>query len=154
MTTKRPKRDRDPDDLAVSFLARREHSSRELTAKLTQRGIDPSQAQMIVNKLAARNLQSDIRFAEMLVRTRAAQGHGPLRVQAELNRHQIRQTVIAGALAQADWTRAAELAYRKRFGSRLMPSRASWFKAAGYLQRKGFQYEQIQAVLSSEPDSD
>ena len=69
---------------ALGMLARREHSRRELGRKLRQGGYEAEEATDALDRLGAQHYQDDERFGEMLVRSRAAQGYGPVRLRAEL----------------------------------------------------------------------
>lgn len=69
---------------AVRLLARREHSARELWDKLKQRGYNSDEADTALQNCQRLGLQSDLRFAQSLIRHRAHQGYGPLRIRQEL----------------------------------------------------------------------
>ena len=81
-TSRRPPPERSPVQRALGMLVRREHSRKELTRKLASQGIDAGEAAEAIDKLAKDGWQDDLRFAEMLVRTRAAAGYGPIRIRA------------------------------------------------------------------------
>jgi regulatory protein len=102
---RRPRSEPTPTQRALGLLVRREHSRRELTRKLTARGIDRDAAIAAVDKLEAAGWQDDGRFAESLVRSRASTGYGPLRIRAELGMHALDRDAIAHAMetAEVDW---------------------------------------------------
>ena len=79
-----------PRDRALGLLSRREHSARELKRKLQQKGVTAEEAVDVVDEMGERNYQSDARFAESLVRKRALDGYGPMRIRAELASHGMR----------------------------------------------------------------
>ena len=60
-----------PLQRALGLLTRREHSRRELSRKLTSRGVEAADVRSAVDRLEAEGWQSDTRFAEALVRSRA-----------------------------------------------------------------------------------
>ena len=66
-----------PAQRALGLLVRREHSRKELTRKLTARGVEADDAQAAVERMTAEGWQDDARFAELLVRSRANNGYGP-----------------------------------------------------------------------------
>lgn len=107
----------DPVPRALGLLARREHSRSELARKLGQAGADPEQLHEALDRLDADGLQSDQRFAEMLVRSRIAQGYGPRRIRAELGQHGIDAGAAEQALAAAepDWSSLLEALCQRRF---------------------------------------
>src|ERR1041385_5485572 len=76
-------------DKALTLLARREHSARELKSKLVRKGLDADESAAALAQLQAKDYQSDARFGEMLVRSRIAQGYGPRWIVAELKTHGI-----------------------------------------------------------------
>src|SRR5690606_23009290 len=113
-------KERKPPDAytrALGLLSRREHSRRELRAKLTARGVDIADADGALDRLAEHSYQSDPRFAELLVRSRIAQGQGPVRIRAELRQHGIADDVVRSAIdAEApDWPALALDLCRRRF---------------------------------------
>jgi len=78
-----------PYDSAIRYLARREHSVRELVDKLIAKGFELSDIHETIARLQAENLQSEGRFVEMLIRSRISQGKGPVRIIHELEEHRI-----------------------------------------------------------------
>ncbi|MCB9367981.1 MAG: RecX family transcriptional regulator [Calditrichaeota bacterium] len=65
---KRPKEDALP--YAVKLLASRSYSTRKLKDKLKLKGYEAEEIELAIEKLKARNLLDDARFAEGFVRTR------------------------------------------------------------------------------------
>jgi regulatory protein len=141
----------DPKAQAIQLLARREHSARELKRKLQARGVGADEAAAAVADVAAQGWQSDGRFAEMLVRTRIAQGYGPMRIEAELEVAGVPPEQIREALDSAgmDWRAHAIEAHAKKFGAPPGTS-AERAKQYRYLQGRGFDGGQIQAALKGE----
>ena len=144
-TNKKPA---DPKARAIQLLARREHSARELQRKLEARGIAADEAESAVAEVAAAGWQSDERYAEMLVRSRVAQGYGPMRIKAELEVAGLPSDKVREALdgAGVDWREHALEAHTKRFGAPPKTS-AERAKQYRYLQGRGFDGDQIQAAL-------
>ena len=133
-------------------LARREHSAAELTHKLEYRGLDKQAAQQVVENLSESGWQSDSRYAEMLVRSRVAQGYGPLRIEAELEHAGVAAAEIAAVMdaAEADWNAMAGELQRRKFG-KLPKAPADWQKQYRYLAGRGFGPEQVRAALKGDP---
>jgi regulatory protein len=103
---------------AVALLARREHSSSELRAKLLAKGFPQAEVDAALERLAAQGLQSDQRFAEALVRSRVQAGQGPARLRMELARHGVADWGEAALAAQASeegWLQRALDFARRRF---------------------------------------
>jgi regulatory protein len=143
-----------PLQRALGLLTRREHSRKELTRKLTARGVEVEQAQAAVERLAGEGWQDDNRFAEVLVRTRAGGGYGPLRIRAELATHGLDREAIAVAMEtfESDWTETACDLVRRRFGPVRPDDLAQRRKAAEFLARRGFDSTSIRVATRADPD--
>lgn len=143
-----PKKVPDPKTQALKLLARREHSARELKRKLKARGIPDDEAAAAVAHATAQGWQADSRFAEMLVRTRAAGGYGPVRIEAELEVAGVPGDEIHAALdrAKVDWSALASEVHAKKFGAAPATS-AERARQYRYLQGRGFESGQISAAL-------
>ena len=153
----RPRRKRPeptPAQRALGLLVRREHSRKELSRKLTARGVEPEAARAAIDKLADAGWQDDARFAEQLVRSRAAAGHGPLRIRAELATHGLAREAIAAAMDgyDGDWLDNARDLVRRRFGAIAADDRAARHKAADLLLRRGFTSDHVRAATRFDPD--
>jgi regulatory protein len=125
---------------ALGLLARREQSQRELKRKLVGRGAAKEEAEQTIESLADSHLQSNDRFAAMMVRRRVADGHGPLRISAELASHGISREIIRAALEEEspDWTLLASQIYRRKFGQLAPDDRKERIKRASWLAQRGF----------------
>jgi regulatory protein len=134
---------------ALGLLVRREHSRKELGRKLAARGVEPTEAQAAIDKLAEAGWQDDSRFAELLVRSRAASGHGPVHVRAELRMHGLDSDAVAAAMDgfDGDWNAIARDLVRRRFDAKATQALAGQRKAADFLLRHGFAMEQVRAAL-------
>lgn len=143
-----------PTQRALGLLVRREHSERELTRKLRARGIAGEDANAAVEKLKAAGWQDDARFAENLVRNRAAAGFGPLRIRAELGTHGLDREAVTTAMEgfDGDWNEIARDLVKRRFGTAEAQDRAQQRKAAELLIRRGFGGDQIRAATRFDPD--
>ena len=147
---KRKRRELTPVQRALALLVRREHSRKELARKLAERGIERDAALAAVDRLTGDGWQSDARFAEMLVRSRVAQGQGPVRIRAELGTHGLGQDMIETTLAdfEGSWTQAARELAQRRFGTSLASADAGQRrKAADFLYRRGFDGEAVRVAL-------
>ncbi len=142
-----------PAQRALGLLTRREHSRKELARKLTARGVDSTEAETAVAKLASEGWQDDTRFAESLVRSRAGNGYGPVRLRAELGTHGLDREAIARALAtfEGDWAEQARDVVRRRFGDHVYDDRTLQRKAAEFLIRRGFTADQIRTAIRLDP---
>ncbi|MBB1061448.1 regulatory protein RecX [Marilutibacter spongiae] len=138
-----------PLQRALALLSRREHSRKELTAKLVSRGLEPAAVDAAVERLAGEGWQDDARFAEGLVRTRSDSGYGPVRIRAELATHGLDEVAVETAMAtfEGDWVELARDLARRRLGHRgLEPGLQAQRKIADLLMRRGFPGDVVRAV--------
>lgn len=145
-----------PLQRALGLLVRREHSRKELTRKLLARGVEAEAASAAVERLAGEGWQDDARFAELLVRSRAASGYGPLHIRAELATHGLEGEATAAAMASfdGDWTENARDLVCRRFGETGPIDLAQRRKAADLLARRGFDGDSIRIATRFDPSGD
>ena len=136
---------------AMDYLARREHSRGELTAKLEKAGFEPDIIDDTVARLIEDGLQSDARFAEAHVASRVRQGKGPVRIRAELSERGVAGTAIESALeaSDTDWVGLAREVRVRKFGEALPGEFREKAKQMRFLQYRGFDAEQVQAAVST-----
>ena len=141
-------------DRALGLLARREHSRRELKLKLRQKGYEGEEAGAAVDRLGDQHYQDDERFAHSLIRSRAAQGYGPMRVRAELKSHGLSDARIRALLDEAavDWDANALAQLRRRFGGKSSPDREEKARRAQFLLRRGFPAATVRSVTHADVD--
>jgi regulatory protein len=134
----------------MQYLARREHSRRELHDKLLKKGCDEATAAETVKRLEQDRLVSDDRFMESLIQTRRSRGYGPLRIQKELQEKGVTAEAIERWLdvSGSEWLEDIRRVQRKKFGARLPKSYPERARQARFLQYRGFTYDQIQRLLN------
>ena len=139
-------------DKALTLLARREHSARELKSKLARKGLDAAESAAALSQLQAKDFQSDSRFGEMLVRSRIAQGYGPRWILAELKTHGIAETGARALIeaAEPDWPRLVREQLRRRYGTKPAANLAERSKRANFLLRRGFDAATVKLVIRAE----
>ncbi|WP_130620334.1 regulatory protein RecX [Dyella amyloliquefaciens] len=139
---------------ALGLLARREHSRRELKLKLRQGGYEGEEAGEALDRLGEQHYQDDDRFAEMLVRSRVAQGYGPMRLRAELKSHGLADARIRAVLdaAEVDWNAQAAAQLRRRYGAKSAPDAAEMARRAQFLLRRGFPAATVRSVTHADVD--
>lgn len=147
---RKPKADtkRDAYSSGLGLLARREHSARELKAKLARRGHVDDDVKKAVDQLADKRYQSDDRFGVSIARTRVAQGYGPHRIRAELKSHGLAEAAIRAAIAatDADWLTIAAAQLQRRFGAKSAGEAAERARRAQFLLRRGFDPATVRTV--------
>ena len=137
-------------ELAVQLLARREHSTKELQRKLSQREFTEQESNDVLNLLQQQGLQSDDRFTEQYVRMRRNRGYGPMKIQAELRERGIDDELASCWLdaSNAAWLDAAMQAWEKKFG----PTVASDFNALNKQRRFMYYRGHSQSTIAEVED--
>lgn len=135
---------------AIQLLSRREYSARELQCKL-EPGQDAERVAEVLSELQRQGLQSDERFAEVWVRHRVLQGHGPIKIQMALREKGIAAEVISKVLTQGDvdWCEQARVVYRRRFGLRPPADPREKARQMRFLQYRGFNADQIRYAMEN-----
>ncbi len=141
-------------DRALRLLGQREHTERELTAKLTAKGVDAAPAGLVVDDLRGRGLQCDARFAEVFVRSRVGRGQGPMRIRQELATRGVDDADIEACLDRPadDWVSIAADARARRFGDGAPANRDAWNRQARFLSQRGFPSGIVMRVLGNAED--
>lgn len=161
MVMKRPPGKDDPAkprrsayDKALGLLARREHSRRELKTKLRQGGYEGAETSAAIEQLGEQHYQDDDRFAEVLLRSRIAQGYGPMRLRVELKSHGLGDARIRELLAEVeiDWVVAAAAQLRRRYGGVGSADPAERARRAQFLLRRGFAAATVRSVTHANVD--
>jgi len=137
----------------LRLQARREHSAQELRQRLRETGFDREQAEILIETLQDQGLQSDARYAELLVRSRVAQGYGPRRIEAEAGQAGIDASLLAAAIdaADIDWDAVLFELQQRRF--RAAPgNRDEAQRQARYLLGRGFDAERVWRLLRERED--
>ena len=138
----------------MRLLARREHSRLELEQKLLRVSDDRAAVSALLDELASSNWQSDERFAEQLVRSRAGR-MGSRRIQQELKQKGVPPDLISDELAAvaSDDFDAARALWQKKFG-REAGDEKEQARQIRFLLSRGFDYELIRKVLRDVGESD
>jgi regulatory protein len=130
---------------AVNYLANREHSAHELAQKLSKAGFDAEEVENAIQQLKEAGLQSDFRYAESFIQSRANRGYGAVRISMELKERGVAADIITECMNQAeiDWFTLAADVRSKRFGEEMPDDYKSKAKQQRFLQYRGFTHEQI-----------
>jgi regulatory protein len=141
-------------DKALGLLARREHSRTELKSKLRRGGYEGEETVAAIDRLGEQHYQDDDRFAELLLRSRAAQGYGPMRLRMELKSHGLTDTRIRALLdaAEVDWDVSAATQLRRRYRSAGAADPAERARRAQFLLRRGFSAATVRNVTHADVD--
>jgi len=72
-------------DTALALLARRSHTRRELSLKLSRRGFSPPEISSVVEDLVVRGYLDDAKAAAAMAAVQAGKGRGKARIASELS---------------------------------------------------------------------
>ncbi|OZB31519.1 MAG: recombination regulator RecX [Ferrovum sp. 34-44-207] len=135
---------------ALQYLARREHSRRELLRKLLPLAVSDDEVYTLLDELEQEGLQSDRRTAETIVRARQGK-HGALRIRQDLQQHGIPDTIIQSLLIEVKEDELSQVkeVWAKRF-DQLPVNAQERAKQGRYLQNRGFSMAVIQALFRGE----
>ena len=139
---------------ALRLLSGREHSRAELQRKLAPHEETPGELAAVLDKLAAKDLQSDQRTVDSLVYRRSAK-LGTQRLRQEMQSKGMDPQAVAQAVAllrTSEQARALEV-WRKKFGSPASTP-AERAKQVRFLAGRGFSGEAIARVVSGAFDAD
>lgn len=156
-------------ETALAILARREHSTLELTRKLRTKGYPTAEIEPLISHLTHKNFLNDTRYAEIRARTRAENSKwGPQRIRQELSQSGINKDLTQQTLSQLndaqDWLSTARNLLARKFPQPLPtcdtadPSlgkkealqayQKEKAKRLSFLTRRGFTLEQALKALN------
>lgn len=133
----------------IALLSRRDYSAYEIRQKYRDICY-PVHLEQVILRCQDAGYQSDQRFAEVFIRSKAAQGFGWMRIRQEMNRKGIDQTLLQAAEEEQaiDWFESAYLLASRKFVGRIEPKDfKSYQKQLRYLVNRGFDFEQARAAL-------
>lgn len=133
------------------LLSMREHSEYNLLNKLLDKGLDETLCKQQVEQFKQKNIQSDSRFADSLIRGRARKGQGEVRIRAELNEHKISADIYLPVFAELaiDWFELAQQVLAKKYKTPVSGDWKEKQKRQRFLQYRGFSMEQIKFAMES-----
>lgn len=133
---------------ALRILGSRNMSRGELIQRLCDKGEAPGEAEETADWLEKIGALDDREYAGLIVRHYAAKGYGLARIKEELYRRKIPQEVREEALSQAPepGDRPYELLKSRLRGREL--NREEIRKAANYLYRRGFSWDEIKTAVN------
>ena len=143
--------ERDLYDAALRLLGRRDHSSKELTDKLIQRGFDAERIQQTLAELSQSGLHSEQRFAESYARQRALKAYGPMRIRAELAQRGLSRELIGQALdaLDVDFADQARAFYSRKYRKPVNDYQEKARRSQA-MMRRGFASEHLRGLFDSD----
>lgn len=127
--------------VATAALARRDHASAELDAKLERRGVVPSERARALETLERAGYVEDARFAARRAVTLAERGYGDGAIRFDLERHGVPAAEVEATVVALPREQDRAAAYVERAGA--SP------KTARRLAAKGFSAESIESALAA-----
>ena len=132
---------------AFRFLARREHSRRELQRKLTRYGATEADIETLLDQLQASGKLSEARLVEQTVAIRGKR-FGYRKLEQELRAKGVSDAQIAAGLQGKDQElQSAKAVWQRKFGQ-LPNSLQEKARQVRFLQNRGFTIDVIYQVLS------
>lgn len=133
----------------MRLLATREHCTVELKRKLSKRGFDQEDIQFIIDECTQNKFLSDERFTSAFIHSRRERGVGPVRIQKELQEHQIDVDLIAEYLRFRDsvWFEKAIAVREKKFGRCIPVDYKEKMRQFRFLEYRGFSQDQIKQAF-------
>ena len=137
---------------ALRYLAAREHSRLELTRKLQPHVQDPDELQQVLDDLARKDLLSETRLAQAVVRTGATR-YGDARLKANLRGKGLDAEQISEALGGLEGSelQRARGVWLKKFGE-VAPDAKTRAKQVRFLASRGFSQATILRVVKGSDD--
>lgn len=130
---------------AMDLLARREHSRQELERKLARRGDNAEPIAAVIEALRSEGLQSDRRFADSFIHSRAQRLYGPFRIRQELRQRGLDPALVETALreAEVDWNAQLSQLWRRRTGGKPCADRRERMRHLRFCQQRGFDVSRL-----------
>ena len=127
----------------MDFLSRREHSSREILNKMSNRVESKEMLLDSIKELIEDGLLSDERFAESYFQSRKNKGYGPLRIRNELKQRGIGDQLFFTLSNEVNWSKYALEALRKKINGDLPTETKDVLKLKRFLNYRGFDFQDI-----------
>lgn len=137
---------------AIRYLSAREHSKRELAAKLQRFAEAGDDLDALMDWLEKEGYLSDTRFAESLVRRRMGR-YGDSRIRQELKSHQVAEVFPDAAMRQMlpDESARAREVWEKKFGQPPADAKER-ARQMRFLQQRGFSTSAIRKAMAGDSD--
>ena len=133
----------------MDFLARREHTGKEILSKLQNRVESVELLKAEIDKLEEEGLIDNKRFAEQYIYSRSLRGYGPLRIEQELKQRGVNENVSQPLMHDMDWTSFAIEVLKKKTGGIFPDETKQILKIKKFMNYRGFNFNQIEEAFSS-----
>ncbi|TLY48517.1 MAG: regulatory protein RecX [Gammaproteobacteria bacterium] len=135
--------DKNIHQIALNYLARKEHTRLTLREKLMQKEFLHQSVETVLDILIQQGFLNEERFCEAFIQKRIKQGYGPVRIIAECHQYGIHSDIIFLHLPRDEefWVAAIQKILEKKFRSNHLPKEQ--LRQIRYLQYRGFKIDQI-----------
>ena len=147
--TKNPLTQSELKQYAMGLLSRREYGANEIQQKLQSKGASQDASQVLA-WLQTQNMQSDERYAQTLLRSKAERGYGPSRIRQEMQQKRLASDAVSLAFEnfEGDWFEMALKTYEKKFRAPISHDPKDRAKRQRFLLYRGYTGDQISYALS------
>ncbi|MDY7025552.1 MAG: regulatory protein RecX [Pseudomonadota bacterium] len=143
------------EQTALGYLARRDHSVKELKDKLMRKfSKHPVETllpeiESLIERFEARGYLDDQRFAQLFIESRVSRGYGPIKIRFELKQKGVEKSLVQSSMSEleVDWSIQAKTLRERRFGASLPTEMKDKKKQMRFLASRGFDYEHIKDGL-------
>lgn len=103
----------------------------------------------VIAELQQSGWQSEARYVESFIRSRAERGHGPVKIRTELRAKGVDAALIEAILGEMaiDWSEIAKRAYRRKYGETPIGDYNDYGRRWRFLAQRGFESDQIRSLL-------
>ena len=135
---------------SLDYLSYREHSELELSNKLIKKGFESSLVPRVIDKLVAKNLVNNARFANAYVNARKRKGFGPKKIFFELKQRGIQENISDKALFNDsnDWQTLATNVFSKKFINGVSSDLKERSKQQNFMIGRGFRFQEIESIFN------
>ena len=133
----------------MDFLARREHTGKEIFSKLKNRVESVEILKAEIDKLEEEGLIDNKRFAEQYIYSRSLRGYGPLRIKQELKQRGVNENISQPLMNDIDWTSFAIKVLEKKTVGIFPDETKQILKIKKFLNYRGFDFNHIEQAFSS-----
>lgn len=137
---------------AFNLLSYRQRSKQELKERLLKKDYHITVVEQVVNILKRLDYLDDKEFARSWIKDRIVKGYGPYRIRKQLKEKGVSSDIIEEGLAeeydsQLEYDLASDLAAKKKSRYQDQEYQERKYKLSKVLERKGFSFEIINAVV-------
>ena len=133
----------------MDFLARREHTGKEIFSKLQNRVESVEILKAEIMKLEKEGLIDNQRFSEQYIYSRSLKGYGPLRIEQELRQRGVSENISQPLMNDIDWNKIAVQVLEKKAGEEFPDETKQILKLKKFLNYRGFDFGQIEKAFST-----